>query len=128
MFVDIGFDTGVNYAALSHGAQLLSQATGVPALLDTGAAESCIDDSLARSINLPIIDRVMVSGVGGATEVNVYLAHIVVPAIGYIQWGRFAGALLTNGGQVHRALIGRTLLRDVLVVYDGREGKVKLAY
>jgi hypothetical protein len=96
-------------------------------LLDTGAGESCIDDALAGEIGLPIVDRVIVSGIGGRTEVNVYLAHLIIPLLGYVQWGRFSGVLLKDGGHLHRALIGRTLLRDVLLVYDGQDGRVKVA-
>ena len=82
--VDIGFDPTADYVNLS-GTLPQSQAVGIYALLDTGAGESCIDDALAKKIGLPIVDRVTVSGVGGRTEVNVYLAHLIVPGLGYIQ-------------------------------------------
>jgi hypothetical protein len=34
---------------------------------------------------------------------------------------------MAAGGQFHRALLGRTLLQNMLLVYDGRSGSVKLA-
>ena len=127
IMVSIGFDPDYQYENNEDGTHPKSQITQVPALIDTGAGVSCIDDALAKNIGLPIIDRQMVSGVGGATEVNTYLGHIYIPALDFTQWGQFMGALLTHGGQRHQALIGRTLLRNSLLVYDGREGQVKLA-
>ena len=104
-----------------------SQITSAPALIDTGAHQSCIDEALAQEIKLPVIDRQRVSGVGGETEVNVYLAHIHYPALNFTQWGRFSGARLQEGGQPHVALIGRTLLSQALLVYDGQLGNVTIA-
>lgn len=126
IWVDIGFDDNHDYEN-KNGVAPKSQATKIPALVDTGASESCIDDALAVKIGLPIIDRQLVSGVGGETEVNIYLGHIYIPTIGYTQWGRFAGVLLSKGSQKHEALIGRSLLKNCLLVYDGFNGNVTLA-
>ena len=51
----------------------------LPALVDTGAAESCIDSTLAQSLNLPPVDRQSLAGVHGAQTVNRYLAQVYVP-------------------------------------------------
>jgi hypothetical protein len=59
-------------------------------------------------------------------ELNIYLCHIVIPGM-RIQWGRFAGVRLQDGGQVHKALIGRSMLRNALLVYDGNSGRVTFA-
>jgi len=126
VLVNIGFDTNHDYANTA-GVAPKSQASELPALIDTGASESCIDSALAESINLPVIDRQTVCGVGGETEVNVYLGHIHIPSIGFTQWGRFAGVLLSDGGQAHMALIGRTMLSGAILVYDGFNGNVSLA-
>lgn len=55
-----------------------------------------------------------------------YLAHIVIPGV-VTEYGQFTGVHLQAGGQFHRALLGRRLLDDVLLVYDGRTGTVSLA-
>lgn len=103
----------------------------VPALIDTGAYESCIDDALAKQLQLPLINQTQsVIGVhGSAGTLNVYLAYISIPILGIMQAGAFTGAIMNIPGQktLHRALIGRTLLQGMLVVYDGRTGSVKLA-
>ena len=96
------------------------------ALVDTGAFASCIDSHLAAVLNLPIINQQPMAGVHGAANVNVHLAQIEVPSLGLTIRGRFFGVHLTAGGQPHRAIIGRTFLRDMRLSYDGSTGEVIL--
>jgi hypothetical protein len=93
------------------------------ALIDTGATQSCIDESLAVALNLPLIDKVMMGGVAGAKEHNVYLAVVTVPNVRY-QYGSFAGVDLAGGGQIHRVLLGRTFLAHSVLIYDGFRAQV----
>lgn len=125
LWIDIGFDP--KYKAGQPGVPE-SQIQNVPALVDTGAGESMIDDKLAADLKLPLVDRVIVAGIGGTHEINVYLAHLYIPSLGYIQYGRFGGGNLAEGGQEHKALLGRSLLRDMLMVFDGPKGQVALAF
>ena len=97
-----------------------------PALIDTGAAISCIDDYLARSLNLPVIDHGTVSGIAGATQVNFYLALVYIPDLDDTIVGPFAGVHLAAGGQVHRVLLGRTFLHGMIFQYQG-DGHLQLA-
>jgi hypothetical protein len=96
-------------------------------LIDTGASASCIDEQLAQQLQLPLVNQFQVSGVGGAVMLNMYLGQIAIPGLVTVQHGLFAGVHLAAGGQPHRAIIGRTLLRDTLFIYDGRSGSAKLA-
>ncbi|HME68359.1 MAG TPA: aspartyl protease family protein, partial [Myxococcota bacterium] len=96
------------------------------ALIDTGATLTCIDDALARDLGLPVIDKQVSSGIGGKTELDVYAANIKIPSLGFGQYGRFAGAKLKEGDQRHEIILGRSLLRDLIMIYDGRTGKVQL--
>lgn len=96
----------------------------LPALVDTGALESCIDDALAIRLNLPIVSRRTVSGVGGTIDVNEYMAQIYVPELNFTILGPFVGVHLTAGGQRHYALIGRTFLHNFNMAYEGRTGSV----
>ncbi len=109
--VDIGFDPNFDSTT---GAVPKAAAQQIPALIDTGATESCIDDDLAVRLNLPLVDRQVVSGVGGRHELSMYLAQVAVPVFGYVQYGSFAGVKLLSGGQPHQALLGRTFLRNFL--------------
>jgi predicted aspartyl protease len=99
----------------------------VNALVDTGALESCIDDALAKKIGLPVIDRQICSGVNGESSHDVYLALIDIPTLSFMQYGRFMGVHLTAGGQPHQVLLGRTLLRTMVLIYDGVHGTVTIA-
>lgn len=121
LLVDIGFDPNFDPA---QGMTPLAGITGIHALVDTGASESCIDSLLATQLNLPIVDRRLVSGVHGGQEVNMHLAQVRISSLGRNIYGAFAGVHLQAGGQVHRALIGRTFLRHCRMVYEGHTGSV----
>ena len=120
--VDIGFDPA--YQLNQPGSKPIPGMTGIHALVDTGAMESCIDSMLATQLNLPIVDRRPVSGVHGTLDVNMYLAQVHFPTLSFTIHGAFAGVHLLAGGQIHMALIGRTFLRHCTMVYQGRTGAV----
>jgi predicted aspartyl protease len=124
LLVDIGFDPTFNSAVV--GPPPIPGMKGIQALVDTGATESCIDSLLATQLNLPIVDRRQISGVHGQHTANMHMAQVVVPAVGMRLYGVFAGVDLAAGGQVHRALIGRTFLMHFTMVYEGRTGTVKI--
>ncbi len=120
--VDIGFDPNSKLG----GPTPVPGIQGVAALVDTGATESCIDNLLAATLNLPIVDRRKIGGVGGAHEVNMYLAQVRVPSLNFTIYGAFAGVQLAAVGQ-HQALLGRTFLRAFTMVYDGKTGDVTIS-
>ena len=121
-FVDIGFDP--KYVA---GQAPQSTTQQIPALIDTGAIQSCIDDALALKLTLPLVDRQWISGVGGKHQVSMYMAQVHVPQLNFTQFGQFAGVALAAGGQHHQVLLGRTFLRDLIMIYDGIRGQVTVA-
>ena len=125
LMVDIGFDP--NFRLGPPFAVPMPGVTGIEALVDTGASESCIDNLLAGQLNLPIVDRRPISGVHGAHIVNMYMAQIHVPSLAFTIYGAFAGVDLAAGGQVHKALIGRTFLQNFTMLYEGLTGTVKLS-
>jgi hypothetical protein len=122
--VDIGFDQDYQ---LGQTTPPRPGITGINALVDTGAGESCIDSNLAAQLNLPIVDKRSVSGVHGSQEVNMHLAQVCVPNLRFTIYGVFAGVHLAAGGQVHLALIGRTFLRSFTMVYEGHTGTVTIS-
>lgn len=123
--VDVGFDP-----TFSPGRTAIPTAAikDVAALVDTGATESCIDSLLATQLNLPVVDRRTVSGVHGSKEVSMHLAQIHIPSLGRTIYGMFAAVDLVAGGQIHKALIGRTFLQHLTMVYEGPTGSVTLSY
>ena len=46
----------------------------VEALIDTGAAQSCINVKLAESLGLPLVDTIEMGGVGGSGTHNLCIA------------------------------------------------------
>ena len=122
LYVDIGFDS-----SFKTGQIPVPGMKNLAALVDTGAGESCIDSMLASQLNLPIIDRVTISGANGKSEVNMHLAQIRIPNLDFTIYGAFAGVHLLAGGQQHLALIGRTFLRHYTMTYNGRTGTVLIS-
>lgn len=99
----------------------------LPALVDTGASNSCIDAALADQLGLPIVNQETIGGVGGIMAANVYWAQIAIPELNASITGPFAGVYLAAGRQQHRVLIGRDFLRHFTMVYAGRSGSVKIS-
>lgn len=97
------------------------------ALVDTGAAISCIDNSVASALRLPVIDEGMISGVSGRNKVNIYLAQIYIPVFNFTQYGSFHGVDLHAGGQLHSALLGRSFLRYMKMEYKGDTSSVLIS-
>ena len=94
------------------------------ALVDTGATESCIDLELAMALDLPVVSRGPVLGVGGVIETNDYRAQIHIPELNFTVTGPFAGVHIRSDGHPFYALLGRTFLRHFSMHYDGRTGAV----
>ena len=108
------------------GAKPNLAAKGIRALLDTGAGANCIDDGLARSLGLPITDEGEVSGIGGKTSANIYLARIYIPDLNRLLFEPFAGVKLEEGEQWHRVILGRSFLRPYQMIYDATNGRVEI--
>ena len=99
----------------------------VYALVDTGAFESCIDAALAVELGLPVIDTTRIAGAGGESVHDVFLAHIQIPQLEIVQYGRFTGVNLQAGSQAHSVLLGRTFLVNTIMIYDGLRAQVTIA-
>jgi predicted aspartyl protease len=125
LLVDIGFDP--NFKVQNPPMTPVPSITGVEALVDTGATESCIDSLLASQLNLPVIDKKPLAGIGGNHQADIYMAQIRVPSLNCTIYGAFAGVHLQAGGQRHKALIGRTFLSGFTVVYEGKTGTVTIS-
>lgn len=125
LMVDVGFDP--NYNPQPPAPTPTAGITGINALVDTGASESCIDNLLASQLNLPIVDRRPISGVHGSQVVNVYMAQVHAPTLAFTIYGAFSGVDLAAGGQPHSVLIGRTFLQNFTMVYEGLTGTVRLS-
>lgn len=99
----------------------------VLALIDTGAGADCIDDELARKLQLPVHDKGTISGVGGRHEAVIYTARIYIPALEKLLFQPFTGVRLSEGEQWHRVILGRSFLRGYRFTYDGPSGDADIA-
>ena len=127
LLVEIGFDP--NYRIGSNVRPNISDDL-LPALVDTGATESCIDADFAQALGLLSFEREddsEVVGIGGPTPVDHYLAQICVPELDRTIYGLLAGVQLRAGNQPYYALIGRTFLQSFTLHYQGRTGAVTLS-
>jgi predicted aspartyl protease len=96
------------------------------ALIDTGASFTCIDEQAAKDLALPIIDVVTMSSASHAQhQCNVYPVQIAVPPMLNLQVPRAVGAALAAQGLL--ALIGRDVLQNCLLVYNGGTGSISLS-
>jgi predicted aspartyl protease len=97
------------------------------ALIDTGAAITCIDDDLARNLGLPVLDVVQMVSASHTTPANVYPVQIEVVGVGInVQVLKCMGAKLSSQGI--EALIGRDFLANGLLVYNGVVGAITLSF
>lgn len=99
----------------------------LPALIDTGAAESMIDQDVADQLALPLIDKQPFATAAGNQALNIYMAIITIQQLGISEAGRFGAAKMRDNGAPHRVLIGRPLLRHLVMIYDGPRGGLRLA-
>jgi predicted aspartyl protease len=115
------------------GQQLLQQGVVPPApitgtaIIDTGAMMTCIDDSVAKSMGLPIIDVLsMISASHSAVPQNVY--PIRVEAVGTsieFDVNRAMGSIIDMQGVI--LLLGRDALRNCTLFYNGTTGQFSLS-
>lgn len=114
--------------------QLKSQNKAVPphhkglALIDTGATISAVDDVIIRGLGVPPVGVRNVGTPGGNVRQNVYPAKFIFPIMRGFSID-FATALGANlSGQPVQALIGRDVLKNMLLNYHGPTGQVYLAF
>ena len=118
--------------AQSIADQLILQGKVVPrpvqgvAHIDTGASNTCIDEAVAQQLQLPVIDVVQIASAShAATQQNVYPIQIQIPGLPPINAPRAIGAPLATQGLL--VLIGRDVLRDCTLFYNGISGEFTLS-
>lgn len=115
----------------SHRQLLAKQGAPVPdaihgqALIDTGASNTCVDQQAAVKAGLPLIDMaVMTSATHAQHDVPVFAAKLVIPDFS-IDAEYALGANLDDQNLI--ALIGRDVLQEAVLVYNGTAGTVSLS-
>jgi hypothetical protein len=104
------------------------------ALIDTGASGSCIDSSIVKSLGLvPTGTATMLTPTTGAggTDLNQYdvsISTLYPHLYTNIRFGNVAVIEADIACQGIFAIIGRDLLGNALLVYDGQSGNFTLAF
>jgi hypothetical protein len=97
-------------------------------LIDTGAAVSCIDDSIATKLNVKPTGVARGHGMSGESIRNLYSVQISIVAAPQQKWTfestRIMGVEIEKQGLI--ALIGRDFLRNGIMIYSGFSGIVDL--
>ncbi len=111
---------------LQQGSQLPKPVSG-NALIDTGASTTCIDDAVAKTMGIPVIDVVtMASASYASTQQNVYSIQMqIVGSPIRVEVPNATGASLQTQGIV--ALIGRDYLQHCTLHYNGITGQITLS-
>lgn len=94
-------------------------------LIDTGASVSCIDDSIAKELDLTAHDIVTVCTPSEIFSQPVYDLGFSLPNLTKVTFAIQAlGAVLTS--QPYDALIGRDLLALCTLIYNGWDNSYQL--
>ena len=120
--VQIGDDHKFRPGGDRHGPNLSN--TLYSALVDTGSRDSCIDSGLATELNLQILGQRCLTGFQGSQRVNVYYAQVYIPELNGVFSHQFAGV---NLGKPPHVLIGRDLLQNFTMTYEGQTGVVRIS-
>ena len=109
-----------------RGIELPQPASGM-GLIDTGASCTCIDESIAQNLHLPVVDIVnMASASHSTTPRNVYpISFGINGIVGVFNATRALGAELNNQGLI--LLIGRDVLQFCTLFYNGFIGQITLS-
>jgi hypothetical protein len=100
------------------------------ALIDTGASVSAVDDGVMAELDIPALDLAETFSPHGLASSNVYNASAVFPQIDSagIELSHVLGCSLRHQavafGRPVVMLLGRDLLRNRVLTYDGRTGRV----
>lgn len=98
------------------------------ALIDTGATFCAVDDDVVKSLGIPQFGTTAVHTPSGAAQLPTYPAALSFPGttLPNISFADFMGSPLKVQGII--ALIGRNVLMDFVLVYNGPGGFVSFSY
>jgi predicted aspartyl protease len=95
-----------------------------PALLDSGASLVCITMDIARTLNLPYLNKQTVQVPSGSDNGRVYIARIYVAALTHSE---LVEVVAIQGGHADQTLLfGRNLLKHFVFTMDGPAGTFAL--
>jgi hypothetical protein len=103
------------------------------ALIDTGASITAVDRRVLTELHLFPVGQVTVTTAGGPHGQSKYLGRLSFPETPLLPrdlevLGADLSGLRADTGKSIIALLGRDLLKDMVLVYDGKHATVTIAY
>jgi hypothetical protein len=97
----------------------------IQALVDTGASITAINVATAQRLGLQATGSIQIGGATGVSDMPLYAAMFRIPDP-FIEWDpmTLAGAQLS--GTPFEILVGRNVLCNMTMAYDGKQGRFSL--
>jgi hypothetical protein len=130
--VTIGIPTALEEFCVEKGYQIPPAVSGY-ALIDTGASASAVHEQLLMDMGVQPIDSIPNQTAHGAGRSFVYPAKVAFPALNVenYRFDRLMGSQLnwkTKDGKQIIMLLGRDILKYMLLVYNGLSSDIHLAF
>jgi hypothetical protein len=129
--VEVSIPTALEHWCVAHNSPIPPPALGF-ALIDTGASISGVHEPILQQMNIQAIDSIPVSTPAGAGRCSIYPARIALPAMTVTDVPvRLAGSQLNwaaSDGKNVIMLLGRDILYQFLMIYNGKMNSVTLAF
>ena len=115
----------------------LKQALNLEALIDTGASVTGIDESVLNQLGYPPIGVSSLSTPSGTSQTYVYMVRLVIPSqkdprfpanIPRIIIDNVRAIAVKLGEQPYKVLLGRDILSNMIMVYNGPQALITLGY
>lgn len=129
--VEVGVPAALEQWLAKNQRPIPAPVAGV-ALIDTGAGMSGIHEPILQQLNIPAVDSVQIATPSGGGRASVYQAGVALPAINVTGYQvRVVGNQLnwtTTDGRSVIMLLGRDILSQFLIVYNGKLNTITLAF
>jgi hypothetical protein len=129
--VEVGVPAALEQWLAKNHLPIPAPVAGV-ALIDTGAGMSGVHEPILQQLNIPAVDSIQIATPSGGGRGSVYQAGVAFPAINVTGYQvRIVGNQLnwtTTDGRSVIMLLGRDILYQFLIVYNGKVNSVTLAF
>jgi len=97
----------------------------IQALVDTGASITAINIPVAQRLGLPTTGSIQIGGATGVADQPLYAALFRIPDP-FVEWDPMTVAGANLSGTPFDILIGRNVLCNMTLSYDGKSGRFSL--
>lgn len=125
--VSVGVSKELEEQLATSGKQVPAAISG-PALVDTGANSTCVDEAIVQQLTVAPIDVVSISSASHvSTQKSVYPVRLTLMGTNLtLNASRAIGVPLQTQGYI--ALLGRDFLQRFVLIYNGPAGELTLGF